>query len=57
MEWVEHFIALARKVMSKVNMDIYRYQKEFEVNSKSILTQMISDLNLCSEPKESFYKS
>ena len=54
MEWVEHFITLAKKLMNKVNADIFRYQKEFDVNAKSILTQMISDLNL-TEPKESMY--
>jgi len=54
MEWVEHFITLAKKVMSKPGNDILRYKKEFEVNAKSILNQMMSDLAL-TEPKESQY--
>ena len=49
MEWVNHFISLAKSLMERVNADFFKLQKEFEVNSKAILTQMMQDLRMTSK--------
>jgi hypothetical protein len=54
MEWVEHFISLAKSLMERVNADFVKLQKEFEVNSKAILTQMMQDLRMTSKISQYF---
>ena len=54
MEWVNHFISLAKSLMERVNADFFKLQKEFEVNSKAILTQMMQDLRMTSKISQYF---
>jgi hypothetical protein len=44
-EWVEVFINLAKKtLLGKMSNDINKIQKEFDINSKMILRQMMDDI-------------
>jgi hypothetical protein len=54
MEWVNHFISLAKRLMERVHADFVKLQKEFDVNSKSILTQMMQDLRMTSKISQYF---
>ena len=45
MEWVEVFITLAKKtLMGKMNSEVAKIQKEFDINSKTILRQWMQDI-------------
>jgi hypothetical protein len=54
MEWVDHFISLAKRLMERAHADFVKLQKEFNVNSKSILTQMMQDLRMTSKISQYF---
>ena len=53
MEWVEVFITLAKKtLMGKMNSEVAKIQKEFDINSKTILRQWMQDIQDGNEPKQ-----
>ena len=54
MEWVNHFISLAKDLMDRVHTDFIKLQKEFEMNTRLILTQMMQDLRMNSKISQYF---